>query len=154
MEEREARNKLQCIVDDGIVLNRRDMLRILRDLGHVRYHDLLEGQERARGEGFISGVYANQSNSTIIVNKRLYINVNGFDYMRLGSADDEEGPTIDLVEDRRTIRLVPLSDVLQERQPYIAEGAVIPVQGALERMLGVEPGEGFFEEDLDESDEL
>jgi hypothetical protein len=153
MEEREARNKLQCIVDEGIVLNRRDMVRILRDLGHVRYRDLVEGTERARGEGFIAGVYANQSNSTIIVNKRLYINVNGFDYMRLGRADEDE-TSIDLVEDRRTIRLMPVSDALQERQQFISEATVIPVQGALERMLGVEPGEGFFEEDLDESDEL
>jgi hypothetical protein len=153
MEEREARNKLQCVVDEGIILNRRDMVRILRDLGHVRYHDLVEGTERARGEGYIAGVYANQSNSTIIVNKRLYIHVNGFDYMRLGRMDELDA-TIDLVDDRRTIRLVPMSDALADRQPYIAEATVIPVQGALERMLGVDPGEGFFEEDLDESDEL
>ncbi|MDB5101622.1 MAG: hypothetical protein JWM80_6043 [Cyanobacteria bacterium RYN_339] len=153
MEEREARNKLQCVVDEGILLNRRDMVRVLRDLGHVRYQDLVEGTERARGEGYIAGVYANQSNSTIIVNKRLYINVNGFDYMRLRRAD-ENGTAIDLVDDRRTIRITPLSDAMLERQQYITESTVMPMQGALERMLGVDPGEGFFEEDFDESDDL
>ena len=153
MEERENKNKIQCIVDEGIVLNRRDMVRILRDLGQVRYEDLLDGVVKKRGEGFVAGVYANENASTIIVNKRLYLNVNSFDFMRLGLLGDDE-TTIDLVDDKRTIRLIPMSEAVHERQAFIVESAVIPSQGALERMLGVEPGEGLFEEDLDESDEI
>jgi hypothetical protein len=153
MEEREAKNKIQCIVDEGIVLNRRDMVRILRDLGHVHYQDLLDGNVQSQGEGLIAGVVSNQNASTIVVNRRLYINVNGFDFMRLGRTDDDTS-TIDLVDEKRTIRLLPVGDVLQERQAFITETAVMPGPGALERMLGVEPGEIIYEEDLDESDEV
>jgi hypothetical protein len=153
MEERESKNKIQCIVDEGIVLNRRDMVRILRDLGQVRYEDQLDGAVLKRGEGFVAGVYANENASTIIVNKRLYLNVNSFDFMRLVLLDDDE-TAIDLVDDQRTIRLIPMSEGMHERQTFATESAVIPNQGTLERMLGVEPGESLFEEDLDESDEM
>jgi hypothetical protein len=31
MQERQTENQLQCIVDEGILLNRRDIVRVLRE---------------------------------------------------------------------------------------------------------------------------
>src|SRR6185369_2311169 len=104
MDEREEKNQIQCIVDEGIVVNRRDMVRILRDLGHVRYRDCVEGAMRREGEGIVMSVFANDKSSTIIVNKRLYINVNSFDYLRIGG--DGDAVTIDLIDNQRTVRLL------------------------------------------------
>jgi len=151
MEEREARNRIQCIVDEGIVLDRRDMVRVLRDLGHVRYEDRQDGRVRARGEGFIASVFANGHASTIFVNRRLYINVNAFSHMQLTRIDDDE-TAIDLVDDRRTIRLLPVGDGLTERQAFIAESAVVTGPGALERMLNAEHAEAFFDDEQDDLD--
>lgn len=153
MGEREDKNKIQCIVDEGVLANRRDMVRILRDLGHVHYEDLVDGHVRTRGEGYVANVCSNPTAATVFVNKRLYINVNGFDYMKMARTGTDD-TAIELVDDRRTIRLLPSSDGVQDRQAFIAEGGMVAPQGALERMLGVEPGEAFYEEDLDESDEL
>ena len=83
MEDREARNRIQCVVDEGIVLDHRDMARILRDLGHVRYEHWQDGKLRMAGEGMVCNVVANPTASTIVVNRRLYINVNGFSHMQL-----------------------------------------------------------------------
>lgn len=103
-------NQLQCIVDEGILLNRRDMVRLLRDLGLVRYVDLHSGETRASGEGYVTSVVANQINSTIIANRRLYLNVNNFEYLKLGL---DAGQTFfDLVDRDRIVRIIPLDCAL------------------------------------------
>lgn len=153
MEDREQKNRIQCIVDDGIVLNRRDMVRILRDLGHVRYTDYVDESVRTTGEGFVTQVFSNFKGSTIFVNKRLYINVNSFSHLKLSRLEDES-TSIDLVDEARTIRLVPLSDGLQDRQAYMAaEPALVHSVSSIEHFFGEDLAEVYNDEDFDDPDD-
>jgi hypothetical protein len=149
MDEREEKNQIQCIVDEGIVVSRRDMVRILRDLGHVRYTDIVEEKVRTQGEGYVTSVFSNQKGSTIFVNKRLYINVNGFDYLRLSKLEDDTA-AIELIDDRRTVRLVPLSDPLMDRQAMACEALA---QVAETRFFDAHLAEVYMDEDADDSDD-
>jgi hypothetical protein len=133
-DEREDRNRIPCIVDEGIIANRRDMVRVLRDLGHVRYADMVGEDVRAAGEGIVSHVFSHEAAATIVANKRLYLNVNGFDFLRLGKAE-EGGPTFDLVFEGRTLRLEPQSDPLadgvrMEEATYVSAEALNGLIGA------------------------
>lgn len=143
MDERESRNRIPCIVDEGIISNRQDMLRVLRDLGHVRYMDLYEDRVRSSGEGYVMRVFSKDDGATIFVNKRLYINVNGFDYLRLSRTEDENA-AIDLVDDRRIVRLVPLTDPITDRQTMACEALA---QVAESRFLDAHLAEVFMDED-------
>ena len=151
MDEREEKNQIQCIVDEGIVINRRDMVRILRDLGHVRYTDRVENQVRAEGEGFITSVFSHGKGSTIFFNRRLYINVNSFDYLRLGRGADDEA-TIELVDQQRVVTIVPLSDPLEERHVMACDSGMVQAVG-FERMFGESLAEVYMDEDAEDGDD-
>lgn len=142
-EERESRNRIPCIVDEGIIANRRDMVRVLRDLGHVRYTDMIGDEVRAAGEGLVSQVFSHESAATIVANRRLYVNVNGFDFMRL-TRGGEHAVAFELVFEARTLRLEPLSDPLRDGQ-VLEETAYISAEA-----LGGLMGPQLSEEDLAE----
>lgn len=149
MQDRDHENQLQCIVDEGILLNRRDMVRVLRDLGLVRYVDLHAGVPRASGEGYVTSVVANSNSSTIIANRRLYLNVNNFEYMRLGL---DAGQTFfDLVDRDRTIRLIPLDSASTERQP-VALGEDFYSNGRVASLFGDNLAEVYFDDEEDDGD--
>lgn len=151
MDTRDDKNQLQCIVDEGLLVNRKDMVRILRDLGPVRYQDLVNGAIAHQGEGIIVNVVANDQNATVILNKRLYLNVNGFDYLSLGS-DEAGGAQVDLVAERRTLRLIPTSDPMQDHaQGVLVEASASPRE-ALDRIFGDTFAEVYLDDDADEED--
>ena len=147
VDQREERNLIPCIVDEGLVVNRKDMVRILRDLGHVKYADIHDGQVRREGEGLIYSVFDNYNRSTIFVNKRLYINVNSFSHLQLTQLEGGQA-AIDLVEATRTVRLMPQTDPFQERHAFMAEPATAP-NG---RIFAEDLAEAFRDEDYDEAD--
>jgi hypothetical protein len=136
-------------VDEGLLVNRRDMVRVLRDLGPVRYQDWVDGALAHQGEGVIVNVVANDQNATVIVNKRLYLNVNAFDYLSLGT-DEAGGAHADLVAEQRTLRLIPTSDPLQDQgHGVIVEAATSPRE-ALDRIFGDNFAEVYLEDDDDD----
>ena len=113
MDEREFKNQIPCLIESGVLTNYRDMQRILRDLGHVRYAEVVEGTVRHEGEGYVMSVVSNHHSATVVAHKRLYLNVNGFDYLRLEPTDD--GSTaFELVDACRTLRLLPQVDPIAE----------------------------------------
>lgn len=152
MEDREKKNQLQCIVDEGILVHRRDMVRILRDLGHVRYEDHVGESVRSQGEGYVVSVVSSDQASTIIVNKRLYLNVNTFDFVRLSTAEGGAAQ-IDLVTDQRVIRLLPLGDPLAERQVIVPADTLLPPPEALDKLFGDNFAEVYLEDDFDDDDD-
>ncbi|MFQ3585071.1 MAG: hypothetical protein SNJ85_09120 [Cyanobacteriota bacterium] len=121
-----------CIVDAGTLVSKRDIYRLLADLGRVRYFDIVDGWVRKQGEGYVMEVFQDPTAATLVVNRSLYLNLDSFDYACLrdpasmGSAEpegsteaaipDTEQPSvvIDLVQDSRVLRLVPLSDPLSD----------------------------------------
>ena len=103
-----------CIIDTGIVVNKRDIKRLLFDLGRVRYLHIQDGKIYSEGEGYVLEVFANPDRSTLIANHALYLNVYSFDYLELKQSP-VEGAYFDLIQDGRQLRLIPLSNPLQEQ---------------------------------------
>ena len=111
----DAKLPAPCIINTGVIVNKLDMRRLLADLGRVRYMHIQEGKLHSQGEGDVLEVFANPSQSTLVANHALYLNVYSFDYLELKQSPDSE-TYFDLVQDSRCLRLMPLSTPLQERE--------------------------------------
>ncbi|ASC69123.1 hypothetical protein XM38_000490 [Halomicronema hongdechloris C2206] len=103
-----------CLVDTGVVVNKADMMRLLRDLGQVHYRYSQDGQFIREGEGYVLDVFADGQQSTLVANRTLYLNVHSFDYLEMGDLNDSRA-YFDLVQDNRCLRLIPLSNPLQDQ---------------------------------------
>lgn len=104
-----------CIVETGILVQKQDIRRILADLGRVRYVHIQDGKCHCQGEGYILDVFAEREQSTIIANHALYLNVYSFDYLEIKVSPTKE-TFFDLIQENRQLRLIPLSNPLQERE--------------------------------------
>ncbi|MGB3507949.1 MAG: hypothetical protein WBA93_01630 [Microcoleaceae cyanobacterium] len=102
-----------CIIDTGIIVNKSDMQRLLIDLGRVRYIHTQDGQIQSQGEGYILEVFADRQRSTLVANHSIYLNVYSFDYLELIKSPNQE-TYFDLITEGRQLRLVPLSNPMQE----------------------------------------
>lgn len=99
-----------CIIDNGIVVNKEDMYRLLNDLGHVHYCHYLDGECSGEGEGYIVEVFDDASQATLIANQTIYLNLSSFDYLQLEATGN--GTYFDLIQEQRTLRLFPKSNPL------------------------------------------
>ena len=111
-------SQISCLVEQGIIYSKRDMIRILRDLDRVNYTDLIDNLSVAYGEGYVVEVYANSFDSTLVFNNRLHINVNSFDFLKISSEPEK---TVELISGHRIIKLKPLTNILQANQSRIEE---------------------------------
>lgn len=103
-----------CLVDNGIVINKADMLRLLNDLGQVTYMDVHDDAVISQGTGYVMDVFAEPGSSTLVANQSLYLNVCSFDYMELEKLPNKQA-CFKLVQDTRCLRLVPLTSPVQEQ---------------------------------------
>ncbi|MGB3692803.1 MAG: hypothetical protein WA865_17235 [Spirulinaceae cyanobacterium] len=103
-----------CIIDNGIVVNKDDMHRLLTNLGRVKYIHTLEEKLQVEDEGFVVEVFGDPHQSTLIVNGSLHLNVQSFDYLQLHRSENREA-YFDLIQDNRQLRLIPLSNPLEEQ---------------------------------------
>ncbi|MBW4651380.1 MAG: hypothetical protein KME06_22220 [Kastovskya adunca ATA6-11-RM4] len=103
-----------CIIDTGIIVNKQDIGHLLSDLGRVRYIHSIEGKLHSEGEGCVMEVFTDVQRSTIIANHALYLNILSFDYLHLAQSPEQE-TYFDLIQDNRQLRLIPLSNPLQEQ---------------------------------------
>jgi len=103
-----------CLVDTGIIASKQDMQRLLSDLSRVRYCYRQDNRLCSEDEGYVMEVFADPHRSTLVANRTLYLNVCSFDYLELGHSA-EGYPCFDLVQDSRQLRLVPLSNPLEEQ---------------------------------------
>ncbi|MBD2465894.1 hypothetical protein H6G89_33445 [Oscillatoria sp. FACHB-1407] len=113
-----------CIVDAGIVINKQDMQRLLSDLNRVRYCYLQDGTLLSENEGCVLDVFSDPQRSTLVANHTLYINVHSFDYLELKQSPDQEA-WFDLVQDNRQLRLIPLSNPLQDQSSRTLNAAAL-----------------------------
>ena len=113
-----------CIIDTGIVVNKRDMQKLLVDVGRVRYLHHQDGEVHSEGEGYILEVFADEQQATLIANHALYLNVYSFDYLELKQSPEKE-TYFDLVQDGRLLRLIPLSNPLQEHATRTLNAAAL-----------------------------
>jgi hypothetical protein len=103
-----------CLIDEGTIVNKLDMLRLLNDLGRVHYTHEQDNRITAQGEGYVVEVFSEPQQATLVANRSLYLNVHSFDYLKIGQLPNQES-YFDLVQDTRCLRLVPLSNPLQEQ---------------------------------------
>lgn len=103
-----------CLVDAGIVASKQDMHRLLSDLSRVRYCYLQDDKVQSEDEGYVMEVFADPQRSTLVANHTLYLNVHSFDYMELGQSPDGY-PCFNLIQDCRLLRLIPLTNPLEEQ---------------------------------------
>ena len=115
MNSNNCNNKVSapCIIDNGIIVNKCVMQRLLIDLGRVQYVHIQDGQIQSQGEGYILEVFADHQRSTLIANHSIYLNVFSFDYLELRMSPCKE-TYFDFVNEGRQLRLIPLSNPLQE----------------------------------------
>lgn len=101
-----------CIVEEGIVINQDDIKRLLADLCHVSYVHTIDGEASSEGKGFIQEIFSDSNQSTLIANRKIYINLQSFDYLRLSKSTEEQA-CFDLIQDNRQLRLIPISRAIQ-----------------------------------------
>lgn len=102
-----------CIIDDGTIVDKHDMRRVLTDLNRVRYCHTHDGRITSEGEGCVLEVFADPQRATMVANHALYLNVYSFDYLQLSKSED--GARFDLIQDDRQLSLMPMSNPLQDR---------------------------------------
>ncbi len=103
-----------CLVDSGMVVNKADMLRLLQDLGQVRYQHFQDSALLTEGGGFVMEVFADTQQATLVANHTLYLNVYSFDFLEMGKIDTQQS-YFDLVQDNRRLRLLPIYDPVQDQ---------------------------------------
>lgn len=106
----EKTNSLQFIVNQGILYNKRDIYLVLRDLGYVEYVEQNPDKTINRGRGYIMRLSNNDSDPTLFISGRIYINVSIFDFMQILNNPKKEMPVFELVHGKRKISILPLEE--------------------------------------------
>ncbi|MEL6779916.1 MAG: hypothetical protein AAFO06_21985 [Cyanobacteria bacterium J06597_16] len=120
-----------CIVDSGIVVNKTDMLRLLRSLRRVRYIHRQDNEITNKGEGCVMEAFADPNQATLVANHSLYLNVDSFDYLEMVTNQRDTEATTDtettfaLVQDNRCLCLTPINDTLDERSARQLDAAAL-----------------------------
>jgi len=99
--------KMQFIVNNGIIYNKKDMLMLIRDIGKVTYFEIVGGKVVHKGKGYIMRVCSNSEEPTLFLGGRIYINIGSFNYLKLGKIKDADNTLFELVSEERTIKIVP-----------------------------------------------
>lgn len=95
-----------CMINEGTLINKRDMIRALETLECVWYSDFFDNKLMSQGEGILLKVIACPESSTLIVNGSIFLNVFSFEYLRF-YPDKHGNTTIELVASSRTLKLIP-----------------------------------------------
>lgn len=107
LKEGRSKNKIQFIVNDGILYNKRDILMLLRDLGNVIYYEVKSGTVVNKGRGYIMRVSSSSEEPTLFLAGRIYINVTVFDYMRVHKVKGSDRTMFELFGGDRVIKIIP-----------------------------------------------
>ncbi|MCG9885618.1 MAG: hypothetical protein MH825_08595 [Cyanobacteria bacterium] len=113
-----------CIVDEGTVVSKLDMQKLLAGLGRVYYTYRCDGAIASEGEGVVIEVFADERQATLVANRALYLNVCSFDYLELKLSPNRES-YFNLVQDRCILTLQPLTDPLRDRQARDLDDAAL-----------------------------
>ena len=124
-----------CIINTGVIVNKLDMRRLLKDLGRVHYIYTQDGKLQSEGEGDVLEVFANPQRSTLVANHALYLNVYSFDYLELKQSSQQQ-TYFDLMQLGTCLRLIPLSTPRQERQERSLN--VSAIEAMMEQVLSAQ----------------
>ena len=103
-----------CIIDQGTIINKEDIKRLLSDLGHVRYIHTMDNQIHGEGKGWVMEIFNDPLQSTLVANNNLYLNLQSFDCLQLSKSENNEA-CFDLMQDNRQLRLIPIANNVPEK---------------------------------------
>jgi len=109
MQNQVNKSNAPCIVSEGTLFNKRDMMRVLETIESVTYFDIIDDQVISKGNGIVLKVFASKDNATLIVNGSLFINVFSFDYLHF-TCNKQEETVVELIKESRILRLIPHED--------------------------------------------
>lgn len=110
--------QIPCLIGNGVVTSKKDMMRVLRGFDHVKFTDMIDGKVEIEDEGFVVEVFSSDIDSTIVFNRRLHLNVKNFEYIKIRQY---HRGVVELVEGHRTLRLEALSDPLTNKEMLMNE---------------------------------
>ncbi|MGL5792875.1 MAG: hypothetical protein ACRC06_00435, partial [Waterburya sp.] len=64
------------------------------------------------GQGLIQEIFCDSHQSTLVANRKIYLNIQSFDYLQLSRSTDNL-TCFDLIQDNRQLRLIPVSRIAQ-----------------------------------------
>jgi hypothetical protein len=106
MSNSNIRPTAPCLINEGTIINKKDMVRALETLECVDYSDVIDGKLRSKGEGIIIKVFASKDSSTLIINGSIFLNVMSFDYLAYYINKSNE-TIVELNSGPRMLRLIP-----------------------------------------------
>ena len=111
-----------CIINEGTIYHKKDMLRALETLENLSYEYVVDGRSVAGGKGVLLKVFASKNSATLVINNCVFINVLSFRYLNFKTL--ETGQTeIELMADSRTLRLTSMDE---ETKPFKAPRESLP----------------------------
>ncbi|MFM7457253.1 MAG: hypothetical protein ACKO3R_01130 [bacterium] len=117
-EDRDRDKQIPCIVGKGLITAKKDMIRVLKGFDHVKFIDEIDGQIFTESEAFVVEVFVSDSEGTLIFNRRIHINVNSFDYLRI--MENQPGH-VELVEGHRVLKLYAMTDPFENKEILMNE---------------------------------
>lgn len=130
-EKREQ--QIPCIVGSGVLTSKKDMMRLLRGFDHVLYTDILDEKVQSKEEAFVVEVFCDDHESTIVFNRRMYINVENFEYLKIIKSLPG---IVELIEGHRTLRIEAAEDPFLNKDILMSE--------SIENRANIE---GLYQED-------
>ena len=113
-----------CIVNNGTLVNKLDIQKLLSDLSRVRYIYIEDEKQQSEGVGYLKEVFSDPHRSTLIANSTIYLNLDSFDYLELAQGASGES-YFDLIQSDRKLRLIPLSNPLKKTTSDRLDAAAI-----------------------------
>ncbi|MDX1921223.1 MAG: hypothetical protein SFU25_10885 [Candidatus Caenarcaniphilales bacterium] len=87
-----------CLIDRGVIFNKRDIIRLLQGLDHIEYTEYLNGKPLLKREGYVVEIFEDPAEASLFFNRRVHLNVNSFEYLKINYNFPQE-PTEELVEE-------------------------------------------------------
>jgi hypothetical protein len=125
--------QIPCIVGTGVITSKQDMMRVLRGFDHVKFTDIIDDKVQVEDEAFVVEVFLDDEESTIIFNRRIHLNVENFEYLRM--LQNLPG-VVELIEGHRTLRIEAATDPFVHKDILMSE--------SIENRANIE---GLYQED-------
>ncbi len=125
--------QIPCIVGTGVLTSKKDMMRLLRGFDHVVYTDTIDDKVQTEEEAFVVEVFTSETESTVVFNRRMHINVENFEYLRI--IQNLPG-VIELIEGHRTLKIEAANDPFTNKDILLSE--------SIENRANIE---GLYQED-------
>ncbi len=116
--DEEIEKQIPCIVGSGVLTAKKDMMRVLRGFDHVKFTDIIDEKVQIQDEAFVVEVFCNNYESTVVFNRRIHINVQNFEYLKILQYNPG---VVELIEGHRTLRLETATDPFLNKDILMSE---------------------------------